>query len=102
MEEYIHSLYLGSSDLLKDDKIESLSALLELDKGIENFKISTDGVYLEYNTYLYSQIQLEEILLKNGFRKKKDRQPGFVRRQIINLAESNKKTYGNQKPDCCK
>jgi hypothetical protein len=101
MEEYIHTIHLKSSELLNDDQIERLSALFEVDKGIENFQISADGVYLEYNTYLYSQKQLEEILLKNGFSKKIDPQPGFVSRQISNLAESNKKTYGNHKPDCC-
>lgn len=101
MENYMHTIYLKSSELLNDEQIERLSALFEVDKGIENFQISANGVYLEYNTYLYSQIQLEEILLKNGFSKKKDRRLGFVRRQIKNLAKSNKKTYGSQKLDCC-
>jgi hypothetical protein len=101
MEDYMHTIYLKSSEILNDDEIESLSALLKYNKGIENFRISSDGIYLEYNTYLYSQIQIEEILLKTGFRKKKDRRLGFFRRQITNLAKSNKKTYGNQKLDCC-
>lgn len=101
MKDYMHTSYLKSSELLNDDEIERLSALLEHNKEIENFRISSGGVYLEYNAYLYSQIQIEEILLKTGFRKKKDRRLGFVRRQIRKLAESNKKTYGNQKLDCC-
>lgn len=101
MEDYIHTINLRSSELINDDQIERLSALFELDKGIENFQISTDGVYLEYNTYIYSQIQIEETLRRYGFRKKIDRSQGFLSRQIRNLAESNKKTYGNHKPDCC-
>jgi hypothetical protein len=101
MENYMHTIYLKSSEILNDDEIESLSTLLKSNKGIENFRISFDGIYLEYNSYLYSQIQIEEILFKTGFRKKKDRRLGFVRRQIKNLAKSNKKTYGSQKLDCC-
>jgi len=101
MEEYIHTIYLQSSGLLNDDETERLSALFRMDRGIENFRISAEGVYLEYNTYLYSQIQIEELLLKNGFRAKKERRSGFAWRQIRNLAESNKKTYGNKKTDCC-
>jgi hypothetical protein len=101
MENYIHTIYLKSSDMLREGAIESLSVLLYHDKGIENYRISSDGVYLEYNTYLYTQDQIEDILYRNGFKKRKDRRLGFIRRQIRNLAESNKKTYGNRKPDCC-
>jgi len=102
MEDYIHTIYIKSSDILRKDVIESLSALLKRDKGIDNFRISPDGVYLEYNTYVYSQNQLEQILNRNGFKIRKDQRLGFIRRQIRNLATSNKKTYGNRKPDCCR
>jgi len=101
MEDYIHTIYLKSTVLLKEDEIERISVLLEADSGIENFRISTDGVYLEYNTYLYSQNQIEELISGLGFNKKKKWKPGFVRRQIMNLAESNKKTYGNRRLNCC-
>lgn len=101
MEDYLHTIYLKSSDIIDDDDIEKFSALLQHEKGVESFRISSEGVYLEYNAYLYTQSQTEEILCKNGFRKKKDQRSGFVMKRIRNLAESNKKTYGNRTPDCC-
>ena len=52
MEDYMHTICLKSSELLNDDEIERLSALLKYKKGLENFRISSDGVYLEYNAII--------------------------------------------------
>ncbi len=101
MENYMHSLTLGSSRQIGEVETRRLSGLLSRDKGIENFRITPEGIYLEYNTYLYSQNQVEEILSKNGFSKKVERKPGFLKRQIRNIGASNKQTYGDRNPHCC-
>jgi hypothetical protein len=44
---------------------------------------------------------LEEILLKNGFTEEKELKQGFLTKHIKHLADSNKLTFGNRKPDCC-
>ncbi|MGW8314130.1 MAG: hypothetical protein ACWGNV_00910 [Bacteroidales bacterium] len=101
MENYIQSLYRASHRPITENDTGKLSALFAHDRGIENFRISPDGIYLEYNTYLYSAGQLEKMLDDQGFGETKARRPGFLSRQIRYLAESNKTTYGDHKPDCC-
>ncbi len=101
MEDYLNTFYHKSSHLITESDRRRLSALFAHDKGIDNFRISPDGVYLEYNTYIYSSDQLEDILLKNGFTEEKESKQGFLSKQIRHLAESNKLTFGNRKPDCC-
>lgn len=97
----MHTFNRKSSGSINKSDIRRLRVLFEHDKGIENFRISPDGIYLEYNTYVYSLSQIEEILNKNGFRESIEKKHGFFMTQIQNLAESNKKTYGDRKPDCC-
>jgi hypothetical protein len=101
MEDYMHTFSRKSSGSVNENDIRRLHALFEHDKGIENFRISPDGIYLEYNSYLYSLNQIEEILYKNGFKEHIEKKHGFFMTQIRNLAESNKKTFGDRKPDCC-
>jgi len=101
MEDYLNTLYHKSSHEITESDRRRLSALFAHDKGIDSFQISPDGVYLEYNSYIYSSDQLEDILLKNGFTEAKEPKQGFLSRQIRHLADSNKQTFGNRKPDCC-
>ena len=101
MEDYLNTFYHKSSHLITESDRRRLSALFVQDRGIDNFRISPDGVYLEYNSYIYSSDQLEDILLKNGFTEAKEPKQGFLSRQIRHLADSNTKNFGNRKPDCC-
>ena len=101
MEDYIHTFYRNSSRQITDSDTRRLSALFALDRGIENFRISPEGIYLEFNTYIYSSKQIGEILDDNGFNETKEKKPGFLMKQIRNLAESNQRTFGDRKPDCC-
>ena len=101
MEDYLNTFYHKSSHLITESDRRRLSALFVRDKGIDNFRISPDGVYLEYNSYIYSPDKLEEILLKNGFTEEKELKQGFLTKHIKHLADSNKLTFGNRKPDCC-
>lgn len=97
----MHTFNRKSSGSINESDVRRLRALFEHDKGIENFRISPDSIYLEYNTYLYSSNQIDKILHTYGFRERMEKKHGFFMTQIRNLAESNKKTYGNRKPDCC-
>lgn len=101
MEDYIHTISHRSSQELTGEDIKRFRALLEPNKGIENLQISPDNIYLEYNPYIYSSQQVEEILYNNGFRIRKEKKPGFLKRQLLSLADSNRKTFGDRKPDCC-
>lgn len=101
MEDYMHTFHRYSSHQITESDTRRLSALFAHDKGIENFRISPEGIYLEYNTYIYSLKQIEEILDKNGFKETREKIPGFFMKQIRHLADSNKKTFGDRKPDCC-
>ncbi len=101
MEDYIHTMNYRFSRLIKESDIKKLEALFENDKGIENFNIEPDGIFLEFNSYIYSQDQLEKILIDNGFSKHEEKKYGFLMKQINNLAASNRKTYGDSKPSCC-
>jgi hypothetical protein len=101
MEEYVNTFYHKSSHLITESDRRRLSALFVHDMGIDNFRISPDGVYLEYNSYIYSPDQLEKILLKNGFTEAKEPKHGFLSKHIRHLADSNNKTFGNRNPDCC-
>ena len=101
MEDYMHTFYRNSSHQITESDTRRLSALFAHDKGIENFRISQDGIYLDYNTYIYSLKQIEEILDNNGFKETREKKPGFIMKQIRHLADSNKKTFGDRKPDCC-
>ena len=101
MEDYLNTFCHKSSHLITESDRRRLSALFVHDKGIDNFRISPDAVYLEYNSYIYSPDQLEDILMKNGFTEKQEPKHGFLSKHIRHLAESNKETFGNRKPDCC-
>lgn len=101
MENYINTLYRKSSQRITEGDSSRLSALFANDQGIENFRISPDGVYLEYNSYIYSSNQLEDILHNYGFGEEKEKKEGFLKRQIQHLAENNKNSFGNRTPDCC-
>jgi len=101
MENYMLTFYRKSSHLITEGDTKRLSGLFAHDRGIENFRISPDGVYMEYNAHIYSSDRLEEMLLKNGFSEEKEKKGGFLMRQIQHLADSNKKSFGDRKPDCC-
>lgn len=101
MENYINTLYRKSSQRITEGDSSRLSALFANDQGIENFRISTESIYLEYSTYIYSLKQIEDILDKNGFRETREKKPRFFMKQIRHLADSNKRTFGDRKPDCC-
>lgn len=101
MEDYIKTSYQKSSHPITESESRRLSSLFAHDTGIENFRVSPEGIYLEYNSYIYSSDQLEQILQNNGFTKEKEPRQGFIMKQIRHLADSNKKTYGDRTPDCC-
>lgn len=101
MEDYIQTTYYKFPRLIKENDKKKLFVLFEHDKGIENFNITPDGIFLEFNSYIYTLDQLEEILNNNGFPKQKEKKSGFMIKQINNLAESNKRTFGDQKLSCC-
>jgi hypothetical protein len=101
MEDYMHTFYRKSSQRITEGDTRRLKVLFAHDQGIENFRISPDGVYLVYNSYIYSSDQLEEILLKNGFNEEKEKKRGFLMKHIRHLAESNKESFGDRTPHCC-
>lgn len=101
MEDYIKIIYREPSHQITESDTRSLSTLFANDKGIENFRISMEDIYLEYSTYIYSLKQIEDILDKNGFRETREKKPRFFMKQIRHLADSNKRTFGDHKPDCC-
>lgn len=102
MENYLNTLNITSSHFISEEELQHLSSILAKDMGIENFRITSDGVYLEYNIYLYDPARLEDALEKYGFEKKHQKKPGFIMKQIRKLADNNKETYGSGKLDCCK
>jgi len=102
MEEYINTHYLKSTKTLNTEAIERFTNLLQKNEGIEDFRITPQGIYLEYNTYISSIRMINEFLTNNGFQELKDQKPGLIKRQILSIAKSNLKQYGNHKPDCCK
>ena len=99
MEDYIHTFYRNSSHQLTESDTRRISAVFAHDRGIENFRISTEGIYLEFNTYIYSLKQIEEIPDTNDFRETREKKPGFFMKRIRHLAESNKKTFDDRIPD---
>ena len=101
MEDYINIIYREPSHQITESDTGRLSTFFSNDKGIENFRISPEGIYLEYNTYIYSLKQIEDFLDKNGFRETREKKPRFFMKQIRHLADSNKRTFGDRKPDCC-
>jgi len=101
MEDYMHTFYRKSSQRITEGDTRRLNALFAHHQGIENLRISPEGVYLVYNSYIYTSDQLEEILLKNGFSEKQEKKEGFLVKQIQHLAESNNKSFGDRKPKCC-
>ena len=101
MEDYIQTAYYKFSGQITESEIKRLYVLFEQDKGIENFNITPDGIFLEFNSYVYSLDQLEEILYSNGFPKQEEIKARLLMKQINHLAESNKKIYRDGKPSCC-
>ena len=99
MEDYMHTFYRNSSHQITERDTRGLSELFAHDWGIENFRISPEGIYLEFNTYIYSLKQIEEILDNNGFGETREKKPGYFMKQVRHLAESNKKTFDDRIPD---
>lgn len=101
MEDYIKTEFLKSAYPLFAVDFKKFNVLLDEEKNIEAFSVTTEGIYLEYNNYRYSKQQIEEFLIKNGFIIMTDQKSGYIKRQIQKLANSNLKYYGTGKPDCC-
>lgn len=101
MEDYIKAEFLKSEYPLSAVDFKKFNVLLDEEKNIEAFRVTTEGIYMEYNNYCYSKQQIEEFLTNNGFIIMTDQNLGYIKRQIQTLANSNLKYYGTGKPDCC-
>jgi hypothetical protein len=101
MENYITRDFYKSIDTITLTSIEKLSSNLNQEQGIEGFRVSNDGIYIEYNSYIYTRTGILNFLSNLGFRLKKNRKTSIIKRQIEAIARSNYKQYGNRKLDCC-
>lgn len=101
MENYVNTYYRESSRLITDNELGRLSALFGHDRGIENFRITPEGIYLEFNIYIYSPEKLTKLLNTNGFSARMEKKEGFFAKRIRSLAESNEKAFGGRTPNCC-
>jgi hypothetical protein len=78
-------------DLIKD-KIGSMS-------GIEILQLTPQFLKVKYYPYLHDETELITALKQIGLKRKQ--KPNFFRRLINKIIKENKKSFGNQKLDCC-
>ncbi len=102
MNDYKTKVEFQSGRTLDQSEIGTIILRLSNEDGISDIRIEPDTVQLEYLNHLHSSASVKDALVRAGFpfiaQKKK---PGIFKRFIEDLAQQNKKTYGNKRLDCC-
>lgn len=87
-----------NSEIAEDYLVKTLREI----EGVEEIKITQKGIGIKFNRYLISRSGIIKVMKELGFsivsdNKKTGRFGSFINK----LAKSNKKSFGNQKLDCC-
>jgi hypothetical protein len=100
-------MYTTSADMLikqwpKEGSLANLKNTLSEFEGIVHVDINRLKIHIEYYPYLLSRSQICETISSFGCtlvtQKKKK---GFLSRYLENVADANKKQFGNGPLDCC-
>ncbi|MBN2481537.1 MAG: hypothetical protein JXB19_07350 [Bacteroidales bacterium] len=103
MEQFNKTItYRFNKDLNKDE-IQDLQERLKKVEGILSLEISSALIRIEYDTLCLAAKYIKEEMNNLGYPVKeiREKRRGILSRFIKNLADTNRKIYGNKKLDCC-
>jgi hypothetical protein len=107
MKEYEMETYTLSADILieqwhEERSIENLKNALSEFEGILHVDINGQKIHVEYYPYSLSRSQICETISSLGCTLvTPEKKKGFISRYLGNVAEANKKQFGNGPLDCC-
>jgi hypothetical protein len=102
MEDKTKKITFWAEKTLTREEIRSCTSLVEPEKGIINVLSEDRSVSFEFNPYMISEKKINDLF--RGLKIKFSHSPkkiGFIKKWLLNMAEENKKNFGNQSMDCC-
>lgn len=101
MEPYTKTRFFKSTRPLTGKDQRKFMKIIPNDEDFKIINLTATGITIEFNTYLYSDASIASLLEDEGFTIMKKKKPGFLRKKIEALTESNKKNFSNKKLECC-
>ena len=100
LEEHIKFKYDEEST---KESIPYVKQTLNKINGVSHVAEDQDGLTVSYNPYSVSDTNLIREMKKMGFLPLKEakKKKGIVARWLDKMARANKKSFGNQRLDCC-
>jgi len=93
--------YYKAKRYLTRSETEHLQELIQDQDGIISINLKQDGLSVEFYGHIVSELYIMELLKKGNFPFAPEPRKSRIKRFIENLAETNRKTYGDQRLDCC-
>ncbi len=82
----------------RDEELESI--LLNL-QGVESLRFEKDRIHISFYPQLISLQAIKAEIEKIGMAPESKRSKGFFARYLDRMIESNRKSFGNGRLDCC-
>lgn len=102
MEEYIQNHQMRTAKPLSEDLRRACQALIDSRNGIQTISFSGNLITVGYNPYQITETNVEKLIsdLKIEITSKTVK-TGFLKRWLLNMAQSNKENLGSERLDCC-
>jgi hypothetical protein len=82
----------------KDRELESILSSLQ---GVESLRFDKDRIHISFYPQLISLQTIKTEIEKAGMAPEPKRRKGFFARYLDRMIESNRKSFGNGRLDCC-
>lgn len=93
--------YYKAKRRLTQPEIEQIQELFQNQDGVISINLKPYGISVEFYGQLISETFIREMLQRIEFPFAPHHRSGRIKRFLERLAETNRKTYGNQHLDCC-
>jgi len=80
---------------------EELESILSHLQGVESLRFEKDRVHISFYTQLISLQAIKAEIEKVGMAPESKKPKGFFARYLDRMIESNRKSFGNGRLDCC-